>query len=81
MTTSPQTAALKVNPHVAALPPYNAGMSLARARALSGRDDLARLASNENPDGCAPSVMAALASGGFEPVSYTHLDVYKRQTL
>ncbi len=70
MTTSPQTAALKVNPHVAALPPYNAGMSLARARALSGRDDLARLASNENPDGCAPSVMAALASGGFEPWRY-----------
>lgn len=70
MTINPQTAALKVNPHVAALPPYNAGMSLTRARALSGHDDLARLASNENPDGCAPAVMAALAGGGFEPWRY-----------
>ena len=70
MTLTPQTAALKVNPHVAALPPYNAGMSLTRARALSGHDDLARLASNENPDGCAPAVMAALAGGGFEPWRY-----------
>lgn len=63
-------AALKVNPCVAALPPYNAGMSLTRARALSGRDDLARLASNENPDGCSPAVLAALADGGFEPWRY-----------
>ncbi|HOT83407.1 MAG TPA: hypothetical protein PLQ12_08905, partial [Candidatus Defluviicoccus seviourii] len=78
MTTAPETArnlgsaaaALLVNPHVAALPPYNAGMSLARARALSGHDDLARLASNENPDGCSPAVLAALAGGGFEPWRY-----------
>lgn len=64
------TAALKVNPHVAALPPYNAGMSLAKARALSGHQDLARLASNENPDGCSPAVLAALADGGSEPWRY-----------
>ncbi len=64
------SAALRVNPYVAALPPYNAGMSLARAQALSGHDDLARLASNENPDGCSPAVLAALASGGFEPWRY-----------
>lgn len=78
MTTAPETArdlgsaaaALMVNPHVAALPPYNAGMPLARARALSGHDDLARLASNENPDGCSPAVLAALAGGGFEPWRY-----------
>lgn len=78
MTTAPETArnlgsaaaALLLNPHVAALPPYNAGMSLARARALSGHDDLARLASNENPDGCSPAVLAALAGGGFEPWRY-----------
>ena len=62
--------ALSVNPHVAALPPYNAGMSLARARAISGHDHLARLASNENPDGCSPAVLAALASGRFEPWRY-----------
>ncbi|MDQ1849834.1 histidinol-phosphate transaminase [Gemmobacter fulvus] len=67
---APAFAALKVNPCVAALPPYNAGMSLTRARALSGRDDLARLASNENPDGCSPAVLAALADGGFEPWRY-----------
>jgi histidinol-phosphate aminotransferase len=64
------SAALPVNPHVAALPPYNAGMSLAQARALSGHEDLARLASNENPDGCSPAVLAALASGEFEPWRY-----------
>lgn len=61
---------LSVNPHVADLPPYNAGMSLARARAVSGHHELARLASNENPDGCSPSVLAALASEGFEPWRY-----------
>jgi FAD/FMN-containing dehydrogenase len=64
------SAALMVNPHVAALPPYNAGMSVARARALSGHDDLARLASNENPDGCSPAVLAALAGVDFEPWRY-----------
>ena len=62
--------ALKFNPHVAALPVYNAGMNVAVARARSGRDDIARLASNENPDGCSPQVMAALASAGFEPWRY-----------
>ena len=61
---------LRVNPHVSALPPYNAGMSLARARALSGRDDLARLASNENPDGCSPAVMAALSGAALQPWRY-----------
>ena len=64
------SAALMVNPHVSALPPYNAGLSLARARTLSGHDDLARLASNENPDGCSPAVLAALAGGVFEPWRY-----------
>ncbi len=72
MTTKAETAmeALPVNPHIAALPAYNAGMSLERARALSGHTDLARLASNENPDGCSPKVLAALASAAFEPWRY-----------
>ena len=61
---------LEFNPHVAALPPYNAGMNVAVARKLSGRDDIARLASNENPDGCSPKVMQALASSAFEPWRY-----------
>lgn len=60
-----------VNPHVAALPPYNAGMPLARAREIAGRDDMARLASNENPDGCSPAVMQALRSPEFEPWRYS----------
>jgi histidinol-phosphate aminotransferase len=45
-------------------------MNVAVARAISGRDDIARLASNENPDGCSPNVMAALASPLFEPWRY-----------
>ena len=61
---------LKFNPHVAALPGYNAGMSVARARALSGQTDIARLGSNENPLGCSPKVMQALASAAFEPWRY-----------
>ena len=68
--THKASAALQVNPHVAGLPPYNAGMSLAKARALSGHQDLVRLASNENPDGCSPAVLEALAGGGFEPWRY-----------
>lgn len=59
-----------VNPHVAALPTYNAGMALAQAREIAGRDDMARLASNENPDGCSPAVMQALRSSEFEPWRY-----------
>ncbi|RWC68507.1 MAG: histidinol-phosphate transaminase [Mesorhizobium sp.] len=63
-------SSLPLNPHIAALPPYNAGMNIGMARALSGRQDIARLASNENPDGCSPAVMAALASSSFEPWRY-----------
>ncbi|MFK0691258.1 histidinol-phosphate transaminase [Mesorhizobium sp. IMUNJ 23033] len=63
-------ASLSFNPYIAALPPYNAGMNVAVARSLSGRDDIARLASNENPDGCSPAVIAALASPSFEPWRY-----------
>jgi histidinol-phosphate aminotransferase len=62
--------ALSFNPNVAALPPYNAGMNADVARSIAGRDDLARLASNENPYGCSPAVMAALASPMLEPWRY-----------
>lgn len=58
------------NPHVAALPTYNAGLPVAVAREVSGHDFIARLASNENPFGCSPKVMAALASSAFEPWRY-----------
>lgn len=59
-----------LNPHIAALPAYNAGMNVAVARTLSGHSDIARLASNENPDGCSPAVLAALASPALEPWRY-----------
>lgn len=63
-------AALSFNPHVAALPTYNAGLNVAVARSISGREDIARLGSNENPYGCSPAVMRALASPRFEPWRY-----------
>ena len=70
MSAQPGVTGLAFNPHVAALPPYNAGTNVAIARATSGRDDIARLASNENPEGCSPRVMQALASSAFEPWRY-----------
>jgi histidinol-phosphate aminotransferase len=70
--TAPQTkdSGVLVNPHIAALPAYNAGMNIALARQLSGHEDIAALASNENPDGCSPAVTAALGSAGFNPSRY-----------
>lgn len=61
---------LAFNPHVAALPSYNAGLPVGVAREISGQDFIARLASNENPFGCSPKVVAALASSAFEPWRY-----------
>lgn len=60
--TKPLHTEIPLNPHVAGLPPYNAGMSIAAAQKHSGRQDIAALASNENPDGCSPDVAAALAN-------------------
>ncbi|MEA1844263.1 MULTISPECIES: histidinol-phosphate transaminase [Agrobacterium] len=59
---------LRLNPHVAELPPYNAGMNIAVARSKTGLTDIAALASNENPYGCSPKVTAALAS--LDPSRY-----------
>ena len=59
------------NPHVAALPVYNAGLSVSAARTISGKHDIARLGSNENPHGCSPAVLKALASAAFEPWRYS----------
>ncbi|MBZ9803427.1 histidinol-phosphate transaminase [Mesorhizobium sp. ES1-6] len=47
---------------VAALPAYNAGITFAAARRISGRNDIAALASNENPYGASPRVSEALGS-------------------
>jgi histidinol-phosphate aminotransferase len=54
---------LLFNPNIEALPKYNAGLSLAAARAASGLEFIARLGSNENPYGCSPAVRRVLAEG------------------
>lgn len=54
--------ALRPRQEIASLPIYNAGISAAVARRVSGRQDIAALASNENPYGSSPAVSAALAS-------------------
>ncbi len=71
MTKALQSSGLfGINANIAALPAYNSGTSVAIARRLSGMDDIARLGSNENPDGCAPAVMEVLRSGAVEPWRY-----------
>jgi len=67
----PDLSALSFNPNIAALPRYNSGLTLAAARAVSRRDDIARLASNENPYGCSPAVARALTTGALEIGRYS----------
>jgi histidinol-phosphate aminotransferase len=62
-------AGLRCNTHIDALPAYNAGMNIAVAQAATGLTEFARLASNENPHGCSPAVLEALASG-LQPWRY-----------
>lgn len=69
IATKPKLPMVPVNPYVAALPPYNSGMPLAEAQAISGRMDIARLASNENPYGCSPAVLSVLGNA-LEPWRY-----------
>ena len=72
MVTRPASLSLlSFNPHVSALPVYNAGLSVSAARALSGLQDIARLGSNENPHGCSPEVLKALSSSALEPWRYS----------
>ncbi len=69
--TCPVTSdGLRFNPHIDALPAYNAGMNIEVARAATGLTEFARLASNENPHGCSPAVLEALAPGAWEPWRY-----------
>ncbi|KAA3506253.1 histidinol-phosphate transaminase [Agrobacterium vitis] len=58
------------NPAIADLPLYNAGMNIEFARKVSGRSQIAALASNENPYGCSPKVRAMFASDLFDPSRY-----------
>ena len=67
----PDLSELSFNPNIAALPKYNAGLTLAAARAVSRRDDIARLASNENPYGCSPAVARVLATSALEIGRYS----------
>jgi histidinol-phosphate aminotransferase len=67
----PDLSALSFNPNIAALPKYNSGLTLAAARSISRRDDIARLASNENPYGCSPAVAQALTSSALEIGRYS----------
>ncbi|MDM0021749.1 histidinol-phosphate transaminase [Variovorax saccharolyticus] len=50
-----------VRPEVPALAPYNAGLSSQAVRSRYGVEQIARLASNENPFGASPAVAQALA--------------------
>ncbi|MGO4403437.1 aminotransferase class I/II-fold pyridoxal phosphate-dependent enzyme [Bosea sp. RAF48] len=59
-----------VNPNILRVSPYNAGLSTAAARQASGRQDIARLASNENPYGCSPLVVDVIAAAAIEPWRY-----------
>jgi histidinol-phosphate aminotransferase len=68
--TSVTIHGLTGNSNIDALPAYNAGMNIEVARAATGLSQFARLASNENPHGCSPAVLAVLASDAFEPWRY-----------
>ena len=69
--SKPDLSRLPFNPHVAALPKYNSGLTLAAARAISRHGSIARLASNENPYGCSPEVARALATDALEIARYS----------
>jgi histidinol-phosphate aminotransferase len=69
--SKPDLPGLSFNPNIAALPKYNAGLTLAAARAVSRYESIARLASNENPYGCSPEVARALASDTLEIARYS----------
>ena len=62
-------APLVLRPELAALAPYNSGLTLAEVAARPGVTRIAKLGSNENPYGAAPGVKAAVA----EAASQLHL--------
>lgn len=61
--------AVRPRPEVTDLPVYNAGISVAAARQISGREDIVALASNENPYGPSPAVARALSL--LQPARYS----------
>lgn len=58
------------NPYVERLPAYNSGLSIKRAKEISGRQEIARLASNENPYGCSSKVQEIFAEASYESWRY-----------
>jgi histidinol-phosphate aminotransferase len=58
---------LRLNPNLAALPPYNGGVNVRIARERGGRDDVARLGSNESPDGCSNGEIARVLRAAKTP--------------
>ena len=52
----------RANPSVLDIAPYVPGKSLEEAAEESGRDDVIKLASNENPLGASPTAVAAIAA-------------------
>ena len=63
--------------------PYVPGKPIDEVKRELGLDDVIKLASNENPLGPSPQALEALSGvlPKIKSVSYTHLDVYKRQVL
>lgn len=57
-------------PEIGQLPVYNAGLSSDAVRARYGVDHVARLGSNENPDGASPAVARALVDIAMECTNY-----------
>src|SRR5690606_39210822 len=57
-------------PEIGQLPVYNAGLSSDAVKARYGVDHVARLGSNENPDGPSPAVAQALIDIATECTNY-----------
>lgn len=63
-----------LRPSLKKLEPYNSGMSLAAVQRLHGSGKVAKLASNENPHGPAPEVLAHLADEASRIFLYPESD-------
>ncbi|HVW71121.1 MAG TPA: histidinol-phosphate transaminase [Steroidobacteraceae bacterium] len=55
---------------IAALPQYNAGLSVEAVRSRFAVERIAKLGSNENPHGASPAVLAALVEAGGKTAHY-----------
>ncbi|MEP1941761.1 MAG: aminotransferase class I/II-fold pyridoxal phosphate-dependent enzyme, partial [Sulfitobacter sp.] len=61
---------MTVNPHIAALPPYNAGLSIRQFEQAYGTPPTAKLDSNETPFGVSPHAINAGQSAVLEAARY-----------